>query len=63
VLRGHQRGAYRECCPDTLTRLDPATGVIENFEEVAVGAMAATLGPDAIWGLSSDSSVTRVDLR
>jgi hypothetical protein len=48
---------------DTLARLDPATGAIEYFDGVDPGGIAATLGPDAIWILSFDGSVTRIDLR
>ena len=48
---------------DTLARLDPATGEIEYFERVDPSGIAATLGPDAIWTLSFDGTVTRIDLR
>jgi hypothetical protein len=48
---------------DKLARLDPATGGIEYFEGVDPGGIAATLGPDAIWTLSFDGSVSRIDLR
>jgi hypothetical protein len=48
---------------DTLARLDPATGAIQYFDEVDAGGIAATLGPDAIWTLSFNGTVTRIDLR
>jgi hypothetical protein len=49
--------------PDTLARLNPATGRIEYFEGADPGGIAATLGPGAIWILDFDGSVTRIDLR
>jgi DNA-binding beta-propeller fold protein YncE len=49
--------------PDTLARLNPATGEIEYFAAVKVAAVAAALGPDTIWALGFDGAVTRIDLR
>jgi hypothetical protein len=49
--------------PDILARMNPATGQVEYFDGVDPSGIAATLGPDTIWTLSFDGSVTRIDLR
>jgi hypothetical protein len=47
--------------PDILSRLDPSAGEIHEYA-VHVTAIAAAVGPDSIWMLSYDGSITRLAL-
>jgi hypothetical protein len=46
---------------DDLASLDPVAGNVQEYD-VKTGGIAAAASSDAIWVLSYDGSVTRIDL-